>query len=280
MRFAASLAALLIVAAPGTAGAADYGQPPLPPLPDAAPLPPQEFNWSGLYGGIHVNTTLADFNFTNPVSKLAREAYYAHNGQDLAVSIARIPTGGSDQQSGIGGYVGFNWLWEDVVVGLEADFTHMQNTLVDSQTFADGRRRVRGNVEDQVVYAAGTRAELQDYLIVKARGGYAWGRFLPYASIGLVVAQQRNRSAYLSNYQEWALDPDTGDRVTQRVNEDRNAFIDKTGYNYGAAFGVGLEYALLDNVIVRGEYQYIAMADYKSIRTTANTFRFGVGLKY
>lgn len=144
MRFAASLALSLALSTALTpaALAADYSAPPLPEPTYVQPK--EEFNWGGLYGGIHANVTSADFKNSNTITNLAGDAYFAHIAQDLATSFARLRTGGSDQQNGIGGYIGYNWLWEDVVLGLEVDYTHLQDPLRASSVsdpWPDGRRR-------------------------------------------------------------------------------------------------------------------------------------------
>lgn len=284
MRFAASLVLSLAALSPAlspAAFAADYSAPPLPE-PTYAPSK-DDFNWGGLYGGIHVNVTSADFKNANTIKSLAADAYYVHIAQDLATSFARLRTGGSDQQNGIGGFVGYNWLWEDAVLGLELDYTHLQDPLRASgvsDPWPDGRRKDRSPFSDNVSYTATARSQMGDYLIAKARGGYAFGRFLPYATLGVVVAKQRNQATYNSTYIEYTIDPTTNAITGINSTSARNASFAKFGYNVGGAIGVGLEYAVLDNVIVRAEYQHIGMADYKSMRTTLNTARAGVAVKY
>jgi len=283
MRFAASLALSLALSTALTpaALAADYSAPPLPEPTYVQPK--EEFNWGGLYGGIHANVTSADFKNSNTITNLAGDAYFAHIAQDLATSFARLRTGGSDQQNGIGGYIGYNWLWEDVVLGLEVDYTHLQDPLRASSVsdpWPDGRRRDRTPFSDNVSYTATARSQIGDYLMLKARGGYAFGRFLPYATIGFVIAKQRNQASYNSTYIEYNVDPSTNVITGINTTSARNASYTKYGYNVGGSIGVGLEYALLDNIIIRGEYQHIGMADYKSLRTTMNSVRAGVALKY
>jgi opacity protein-like surface antigen len=282
MRLSVSLTALLLAGSASPAVAADYRLPPPPPLPEASVA---EFNWGGLYGGIHVNTTSADFSASNDLSGLAATAYLRHPAQPLALATPlTVPNSGSNQQNGIGGFVGFNWLWEDVVVGFEADFTHMKDTLASVRTTwpnPDTISAYRGNLQDVITYSGVGKAELSDYLILKARGGYAIGRFLPYGTVGIVIAQQRHDVFYSSLYTQYIIDPVTGARTgTNVANEPHTAAYTKSGYNYGLALGVGVDYALLDNLFLRAEYQYLGMADFHQMRTNANTFRLGAGLKY
>ena len=179
------------------------------------------------------------------------------------------------------GFIGYNWLWEDVVLGLELDYTHMKDKLLFSDSYSDARRRDRGNSIDNIAFSTSARSKLGDFGILKLRMGYPIGRFLPYATAGLVVGKQRISGSYNSVYTEFSVDPNTGaiNGITSGPTA-RNAAIGKSGYNLGGAFGAGVDYALMDNLFLRAEYQWIGMTDYRGARTTANSFRLGAGVKY
>ncbi len=249
--------------------------------PPSATVPVEDFNWGGLYGGIHAGITNGDFRMGNVAQEMADNAYSNHIANDLATSIARLTTSGSDQQTHFGGFLGYNWLWEDVVVGLEFDYTHMKDKLQFSDTYSDGRRRDRGLFSDNINYTASARSKLGDFGILKLRMGYPIGRFLPYVTAGMVVGKQRVSGTYTSTYTEYTLDAATG--AITGINAGptaRNASIGKAGYNLGGAFGAGLDVAVIDNLFLRAEYQWIGMTDYRGARTTANSFRLGAGVKY
>lgn len=259
------------------AHAADYS----PRKASYAAVPVDDFNWGGLYGGIHAGMTNADFRMGNVAQEMAANAYTNHVASDLAIGIARLTTSGSDQQVHMGGFIGYNWLWEDVVVGLEFDYTHMKDKLQFSDTYSDGRRRDRGTSVDNITYTASARAKLGDFGILKLRMGYPIGRFLPYATAGVVVGKQRISGNYTSTYTEFSLDPATG--LINGVNSGptaRNATVGKSGFNLGGAFGAGVDYAIMDNLFLRAEYQWIGMTDYRGSRVTANSFRLGAAVKY
>ena len=247
----------------------------------AAAVPVDDFNWGGLYGGIHAGLTSGDFRMGNVAQEMASNAYSNHIASDLAVGIARLTTSGSDQEAHLGGFIGYNWLWEDVVLGLELDYTHMKEKLLFADSYSDGRRRDRGTASDNISYTASARSKLGDFSILKLRMGYPIGRFLPYATAGLVIGKQRVSGSYNSVYTEFAIDPGTG--AITGINSGptaRNATVGKSGYNIGGSFGAGVDYAVLDNLFLRAEYQWIGMTDYRGARTTANSFRLGAGVKY
>lgn len=284
MRLTARLIApLAAVAALSTlpAGAADYRLPPPPPLYEGPSGHSGDFNWGGIYGGIHAGVTSADIDFGQMAQQLATDAYTNLVAQDLAVDIARLRSSGSDRQNNIGGFIGYNLLYDDVVVGVELEYTHMMDKMVYQDSFSDARRRDRGGFSDAVSYNVSARGSLADYGILKLRAGYPMGRFLPFATIGLVVGEQRLSGSYNSSYTEYLIDPVTGGLGAVNVGPvARNASSSKTGFNIGAAFGLGIDWAVLDNFMLRAEYQYIAMSDYKGMETTANAFRLGAGVKY
>ncbi|MCZ2203356.1 outer membrane protein [Bartonella sp. A05] len=99
----------------------------------------------------------------------------------------------------------------------------------------------------------------------RARVGFSFGRMMPYAAGGIVYAQLK--AAAEDN--DLA---DAGDKI-------------KMGYTLGG----GLEFAAIDNVIVRGEYRHSGFGDFKLTTSmselykasyTTNDFRVGVAFKF
>ena len=84
MRFAVFA---VLLALPGVASAADYG---LPPPPEEIEPAPVQFNWGGIYGGIHAAYANVDYRLEPLARSLAADAYYAAVEADLAQSFARI----------------------------------------------------------------------------------------------------------------------------------------------------------------------------------------------
>ena len=166
-----------------------------------------------------------------------------------------------DPDGWLGGvYGGFNYqLSNNVVLGIEGDFA-----------FA--------NVEgDGLLYdAAGvlipdfsTHAEMNWSGAVRGRIGYAFDRFLPYVAAGLAFAEYDH----------------------QLLNEG-SPFFDLSETYTGWTIGAGLEYALTDNVLLRGEYRYTdfgseyypydtrtAAAEH-DLDLSTNDVRFGIAFKF
>ncbi len=210
----------------GMALAADLSVPP--------PPPPPIFTWSGLYvgayGGGEVThssyNTLAGPGFT-PVS-------YLMPGDIGAV-------GGAGSQSldkggfTAGGELGYNWQVGMFVLGLETDIggvtggTHNQSSgLINGTGSGPG-----------VISPFGLSQNYTNGLIGTVRGrlGVAFDRLLVYGTGGLAYTTGHYSFAYADT-----LGPGTG--------------FASMGVKIGYTVGGGLEYALTNNVRVKGEFLY------------------------
>jgi opacity protein-like surface antigen len=95
--------------------------------------------------------------------------------------------------------------------------------------------------------------KLVDYGTVRGRAGYAFGQFLPYGFIGAAIG---------------------------RVNYDTPTGTRDNAYTAGFEGGVGVDVAILPNVFVRAEYEYIVFSPVGSVRASVNTARAGVGIRF
>lgn len=81
------------------------------------------YRWDGIYGGGQVGFSTANIDFTNGVRALvADEVRLLTIEQDQQISQwpllpKKNPVGGS-----FGAFVGYNWQWDDAVVGLELNY--------------------------------------------------------------------------------------------------------------------------------------------------------------
>lgn len=100
---------------------------------------------------------------------------------------------------------------------------------------------------------ASSSLKLVDYATMRARAGYAFGQFLPYGFIGGAVARM--------NY--------------ATTSSSRN-----NAFSAGFTAGLGIDVALMPNVFLRGEWEYIAFSPLGGIRSSTNTARVGVGVRF
>lgn len=100
---------------------------------------------------------------------------------------------------------------------------------------------------------ASSSLKLVDYATMRARAGYAFGQFLPYGFIGGAVA---------------------------RMNYATTASSRNNAFSAGFTAGLGIDVALMPNVFLRGEWEYIAFSPLGGIRSSTNTARVGVGVRF
>ncbi|AWC24212.1 Adhesin/invasin protein PagN [Aminobacter sp. MSH1] len=125
-----------------------------------------------------------------------------------------------------GGYVGYNTQFNSgLVLGVEADFAFSQ---------------IDGTGVFPLSPEFTTDADVNWSAAVRARLGYAYDRFLPYIAAGLTIADYDHNLV------------DTGIQI--------DSFNDTYS---GWTIGAGVEYAVTDNLILRGEYRY---SDFGSAR--------------
>ena len=274
------LAAIFAVAAaavPGIASAADY----LPAQPEPAQVMDNVgFNWGGIYGGIHASYTSASISNQGVASALAAEAYRASTALSLAQSIAFLPSGFNDQRPTYGGFAGVNYVFDDTVVGFEMEYNALDPTINGKAGYGLARREDGATTGKSISYYNTVSNKLIDYGILKLRGGYIMGRLMPFATVGLALGRAQIRANYTSNYAEYTVTNGVPNLGAPYLTDTGKAAYRKRGYVLGGAVGLGLDYALLDNVILRGEYTYVAFSDFNNMKTQLHNVKAGVALKY
>jgi len=197
------------------------------------------YNWSGVYVGAQVG--------------------YAWGDSEL--ELPDDPVTSNPEPNGIlgGAYLGYNaQLANGIVVGVEADFAFAD--LHDSDgLFGPGGVPLGDQAfEVEVNWSAAVRARL----------GYAAGRFLPFIAGGVAFADVEH---------EGFSAPDAS------VGGGNDTFV-------GWTIGAGAEYAFTDNLIARAEYRYtdFGSEDYAETDNFAahrvdlktNDIRLGISYKF
>jgi len=157
-----------------------------------------------------------------------------------ATATAALPKTTSNSPQ-YGGFIGYNIQWDDLVVGFEGAYDR-QNSLTASVANA----------------AASSSVKLIDYATFRARAGYAIGQFLPYAFLGGAAGR--------FNYA-------TIEGTAQTSGRDNQ-------YAGGFTAGLGVDVAILPNVFVRAEYEYVLFSPFGDIRTNMNSARAGIGVRF
>ena len=229
----------------GSAFAADL---PSRKAPVAYIAPPPVFTWTGFYVGINAG---AMFN--------------AYNN-----NTSNFVYGGSSQSNNKigfigGGQVGYNWQYNQILLGLEADFNGHSSISSNNSIYGFGG----GNSGSGFL---GTGRGRLGYLftpsfLVYITGGVAYGN--PFSSAN-------NTAAYF-------LFPGLGGAYGAGFNSNQNQF--RVGYTGGGGF----EYMFTPNWSVKAEYNYVDLGRQSSnfgtffgggSRSTAHLARLGVNYHF
>ncbi len=249
------------------------------------PIPP--YRWSGVYGGGQVGYSVAGMDFTGSVSGLiARVLRVTAIEQDVHVS--DWPVLGKSNPPGVsfGGFVGYNWQWEDAVAGIELNYNRasLSGSSSDAieRSFMDDTNAPRTHhFQYDVTVTGSASARITDFGTFRLRGAWAAGQFLPYGFVALAVGRADvERSAtvkyVITDFPDQGvtpLPPSTFGPVTE-ADKGNGVFA------YGAAAGLGVDVALLPNLFVRGEWEYIQFAPLRGDHIHISTIRTALGLKF
>lgn len=241
-------------------------------IEDAPPVPSQ-FSWEGFYVGGFAGQAQSRFERDRSVDRLVDYALInttiasSVNVHDLTLTQPRRDSGAI-----FGGYAGYNWAFGDVVMGLEADYSR-----VDQETMAS-RLESRRIGNEFLTIGSVQNARINDYASLRARFGYVYGRLMPYFTIGAAVGRFDTN---VSIYSDWGPTNANGVALGSYVGWPRVVGGPKKDvWGYGGVIGGGLEAALTDNILVRAEYLYTRFNDVEGITTSLNQARVGAALKF
>ena len=270
----AGLAALaLILLAPAGAVAAD--------MPDflRGSYTQTYGRWDGINVGVQVGASNMNTDFGNSTSGLI--AYILRNTEvEDQFSPSTWTTVPPDTTNGrqYGAFISYNWQWDQLVLGMDAAYNRLSSlNAFSSDTITRQVVTSPDLVNNLLTITAQSSLKLVDYATVRARAGYAMGQFLPYATIGAAVGR--------FNYANTATVHNVGtppsgslilpfDVTNTLSNGKDNAIVG------GFEVGLGMDVAVLPNVFLRGEWEFVAFAPVGGSRASMNTGRVGVGMKF
>jgi opacity protein-like surface antigen len=209
------------------------------------------------------------------VAHLLRETTIENQGQ---VSAWTTLGKASTSVSGFGGFFGYNWQWEDVIIGVEANYTNSRATL-DSTDSLTRMFSTTDGYSNNVTVTANAAVTMKDYLTIRGRFGYAFDRFLPYGMLGVAVGRAdsvRAVTVVASGIYVGPppIQPNYGP-IALSQSENRDNII-----TYGFSVGAGIDVAVVRNVFVRAEWEYLQFPNVNETRVNINTGRVAVGVKF
>ena len=251
-------------------------------IEDAPPVPTR-FSWEGFYFGGGAGVSDTQFKPGTGLQDLARFAFRNTTlGQqiDMGNLVNNLP---SKSDSGVTyfGFAGYNWAFGDAVLGFEADYTRSGHSYQIDDYIARRAVTPDGTVNDFTL-TTNQGAKLDDYATARLRMGWAFGNFMPFATIGGAVGRFNTMSTVTATNYLTQTNPVTG-VISQGQANGYPLTVGSTKknvYGFGLTVGGGVDWALTDNMFLRGEYQLIRFADVEGTTTTVNTARAALGVKF
>lgn len=238
------------------------------------PSPP--VNWRGFYAGGQGGLGSSDMNFSGTTSDMAARLM-SGTAIESQGQVSSWPVLGKKSQrgNGYGAFAGYNFQWDDIVIGVEANYMHGDFGGSDADSMSRFFSTSNGYTND-VTYRANANFNISDMGSVRGRVGWAWNNFLPYAFGGVSLGQADvTKSVTISGTQ---VNPAAAPGF-QNVPFSSSQTTGQSGrFIYGYAAGLGMDVMLFGNVFVRGEWEYLKFVG--PIDTSINTFRGGLGYKF
>jgi outer membrane immunogenic protein len=282
--------ALFVLGSASPAIAADFDLPPPVPaanfdvLRGAEPVGPATFTrWSGFYVGGQVGYGNANADFSDATQSLVAFAL-----RDTALESAAVPSQwqvlGTTNMSATsyGGFAGYNAQWEDVIVGMEANFSRASFSLrAPSSPIGRTTSDNQGNAYN-VDISGDASLVTEDFATLRLRGGWVVGNFLPYGFVGLAVGV--GSSAVSATVAGVEYTSGTVGTCSSSAPCYPFTYTNSAAFNnevlYGFTAGLGVDFAVTANIFLRAEFEWDQFKPPPGFFASVATARVGGGLKF
>ena len=277
-------------------GSADtYDGEPVAPPRRFVPGSPLYQRWEGVYFGGQVGLTSASIDFGHGTASLIdyilrNDIVGAHVSGWTTLSKA------DTNQKTFGGFVGYNSQWDgNLILGVEANYNRVTSgglgtSASDSMTRLfndDAQAPAQHHYFYTATVSSSASAHIVDFATMRARAGFVIDRFLPYAFGGAVVGRVDVMRSATVSYNRHDI-PDSvappAPPITPQPDYNfgpQTRSANKQGvFAYGYTAGLGVDVALLPNVFVRAEWEYVQFFPVEDFKIRLNTGRVGVGIKF
>jgi outer membrane immunogenic protein len=240
----------------------------------AAPVP--TVNWQGFYIGAQAGYGSSDENFSGSNSTMLAALLSNNVVEEMGVSRWNLGLGkNSARAPGYGAFTGYNWQWDDVVIGVEASYLHGSfggkssafKALTSGSALSDGSFH-------SVSVTSSSAISISDMATFRGRAAYSFGCFLPYLFGGLALGNANiTRSVLVTDaVSATALGVFTPLQPLSADDAQHNHLI------YGYTAGLGVDVNLIGGLFLRAEWEYIRFTTV--VDTNINTVRAGLGYKF
>jgi outer membrane immunogenic protein len=245
-------------------------------------------NWAGWYVGGQVGESWTNTNYANTASTQSSDLF---RNTSLEGPASQLNVFGkvNGQSSGFGGFVGRNWQYDDVVLGVEANYNYLSSlasstsgTIGPIQVAEPGLILPPGDTAVDGVTLNGRAAlRVKDEVTFRGRAGWATGDFLPYMFGGVAVGRMDVSSTVSSSVTRTIFDPVNGPSSFRLPQFELTSTIGKSNaYVAGWTAGLGFEYMVWGNIFLRGEWEYIRFMSIQNTTVSENSVHAGLGYKF
>jgi outer membrane immunogenic protein len=268
------LAAMMVGAVSG-ARAADMPDFLRGSLPDG---PSPTVNWRGFYVGGQAGYGASDENFNGSTANMT-SALLANTLIESAMQVSQWNLGlGKDsaRSSGYGAFAGYNWQWDDVVLGFDVSYLHGKfgGSASASEARSSGTALSDGYIHD-VTATSQAAIAISDIATFRGRAAYAFGSLLPYVFGGLALGNA-NISRSITVNDVVTPGPTNPPNITLAPLSANDVVHNHLIYGYTA--GLGIDVNLIGGLFLRGEWEYIRFT--AAVDTNINTVRAGLAYKF
>lgn len=271
------------------AAAADFDIPPPGPvgydaLRGAQPVGPATFTrWSGFYVGGQFGLSNGNADFSN-----STQALIAYTLRDTTLENQQAPSewpmlGTANQSAiGYGAFIGYNTQWQDLILGVEANFNRASISLhAPSSPITRTTSDSTGSAYSVSFTGNGSIAD-QDLATLRLRAGWVVGSFLPYGFIGLATGVANTNVSVTGLVTQYT----SGTIGICTTAHPCGSLAVNTGFNansqvlYGFTVGGGVDFALMQNIFLRAEFEFDQFNPPPHFLMTVATGRVGAGFKF
>jgi outer membrane immunogenic protein len=268
------------------AWAADYEPSDFPTLRGSTPYvpgPTRHVNWGGFYGGGQVGYGASSMDF----SKAGRSINAFDQNVSFTApfgSVSNLVSLGTDTGKAptYGAFVGYNWQFDDLIVGFEANYNHTDlfgmasgTRCFDAVLTTCSAAKTLGDGNDYNATVTATASmRITDYGTARLRAGWVADNVLPYAMIGLAVGRAEI-SRYATATGTPVNPPGTGTPFTRTEGTFNSSML-----MWGYSAGLGADWLIYHDVFVRAEYEFVKFFVASDFRSQIHNGRLGLGVKF
>jgi outer membrane immunogenic protein len=245
-------------------------------------------NWDGWYAGGQVGYSWTNTDYGSTVVSMTNDLF---RSTTLQAPVSQLTLLGrvNGRSPGFGAFVGRNFQYDDIVVGVEANYNYL-SSLVTSTSASLGPIQVAeptlvlptgASAADGVTLNGSASLQIKDEMTFRGRAGWATGDFLPYMFGGLAVGRMdvtRSVSSSVTRTINFADGSSTSFLLPQFALTTTDAR--SNNFVAGWTAGLGMEYMLWGNVFLRGEWEYVKFMTIKNTVVTQNSVHTGIGYKF